>query len=189
MIILIIFVKQQHKIQELLIQLSTFRPCNPNEFIQYSYISNGILAWGVSSLANVNRLFRLQKRALRIINCTDYNAHTGPLFFKNKILKIKDIYLHQLGSFMYQSAHGSLPFSLNSLFTRNLDFHTYNTRQAKHLHLPPIRTSLAKKSIKFEGPTLWNALPKHLKSAMNLSVFKRNYRRILLNNYDDQLGH
>ena len=46
-----------------------------------SYISNGILAWGVSSLANVNRLFRLQKRALRIINCTDYNAHTGPLFF------------------------------------------------------------------------------------------------------------
>ena len=47
-----------------------------------SYINYGILAWGGSSSKNLNRLLLLQKRALRIINISDFNAHTDPLFLK-----------------------------------------------------------------------------------------------------------
>ena len=66
------------------------------------YLNYGLLAWGNCTSSNINRLLRLQKRALRIINSTEFNAHTDPLFFKHRTLKIKDIYHHQLGCLYLQ---------------------------------------------------------------------------------------
>ena len=100
-----------------------------------TYLSYGILAWGACSLSNLNRLFLLPKRAIRIINFTDFNAHTDPLFSKHKMLKIKHIHFHQLGSLVYQSVAGSSPYSINTLFTRNLGVHSHNTRQIANFHL------------------------------------------------------
>ena len=40
------------------------------------YFNYGILAWGHQT----NRLFNLQKRIIRIITCSNYIAHTSPLF-------------------------------------------------------------------------------------------------------------
>ena len=97
-------------------------------------------------MSNLNRLLLLQKRALRIINFTDFDAHTDPLFLKHKTLKVKDIYFHQLGSLMYQSIFGTLPTPINSIFIRNFDVHSHFTRQVSHFHLPQIRTSLTKKN-------------------------------------------
>ena len=42
------------------------------------HLSYGILAWGHQS----NRLFKLQKRILRIITCSPYISHNAPLFKK-----------------------------------------------------------------------------------------------------------
>ena len=148
-----------------------------------SYLNYGLLAWGNCTSSNINRLLRLQKRALRIINSTEFNAHTDPLFFKHRTLKIKDIYHHQLGCFMYQSICNTLPSSINSIFTRNFDIHSYFTRQALHFHLPLTRTSFAQKTIKYEGPKLWNSLNESLRSSTNLLTFKRVYKSILLNVY------
>ena len=148
-----------------------------------SYLSNGILACGACSSSNLNRLFLLQKRALRIINFTDFNAHTDPLFIKHKTLKVKDIYFHQLGSLMYQSNSGTLPSAINAIFIRNFNVHAHFTRQVTHFHLPFIRTSLTKKTIKYEGPRLWNSLTDHLRQSKNLLTFKRNFKSTLLNNY------
>ena len=124
-----------------------------------SYLNYGILAWGNCTSININRLFRLQKWALRIINFTDYIAHTDPLFFKYRSLKTKDIYYHQLGYLiMYQSISITLPSSINSIFTRNFEIHTHSTRQALHFHLPLTCTSFAKKTINYEGPKLCYSL-------------------------------
>ena len=46
-----------------------------------------ILSWGFKS----DRLFKLQKRAVRIITCSKYNAHTEPLLKALNLLKIEDI--------------------------------------------------------------------------------------------------
>ena len=51
-----------------------------------SYINYGILAWGNAAQTILNRLFLLQKKALRIITKSSFIAHTDPLFFHNKIL-------------------------------------------------------------------------------------------------------
>ena len=55
------------------------------DFISYSIWDNVLgFEWG--------RLTKLQKRALRIITNSKYNAHTEPLFKDLYLLKIKDIF-------------------------------------------------------------------------------------------------
>ena len=46
-----------------------------------------ILSWGFKS----DRIFKLQKRAVRIIACSKYNAHTEPLLKTLNLFKIEDI--------------------------------------------------------------------------------------------------
>ena len=52
-----------------------------------SHLQYCICSWGFKS----DRLFKLQKRAVRIITCSKYNAHTEPLFKALNLLKIEDI--------------------------------------------------------------------------------------------------
>lgn len=137
-----------------------------------SYLNYGILAWGGSSINKLNRILLLQKRALRAINFADFRSHTSPYFTKHKTLKVKDIYYHQLGSLVYQSTRNTLPSSINSIFTQNHEIHSHFTR-----------TSLAYKTVKLEGPKLWNSLNSQLKASKSLSVFKRKFKCTLLNSY------
>ena len=45
------------------------------------------IAWGFKS----DRIFKLQKIAVRIITCSKYNAHTEPLLKTLNLLKVEDI--------------------------------------------------------------------------------------------------
>ena len=54
------------------------------------HLTYGILIWG----SNISRLFKLQKRAVRTITNSSYNAHTEPIFKSLNLLKIK-IYIRQ----------------------------------------------------------------------------------------------
>ena len=46
-----------------------------------SHINYGLLLWGSSAKTHTNRIWKLQKKAVRIIASATYNAHTNPLFF------------------------------------------------------------------------------------------------------------
>ena len=48
-----------------------------------SHMQFNITAWGYA----FNRIFKLQKRALCIMTCSKYNAHTDPIFKKAKVVK------------------------------------------------------------------------------------------------------
>ena len=53
-----------------------------------SHLQFGITCWGF----DWNRIFKLQKRAMRIMTNKKFNAHTEPIFKELKMLKIKDIF-------------------------------------------------------------------------------------------------
>ena len=148
-----------------------------------SYLNYGILAWGASSATNLNRLLLLQKQALCIINFTEFNAHTDPLFNKGKILKVKDIYRLQLGSLMYQLTCNNLPSAIKSMFTLNSDVHSHFTHQASNFHILYTRTSLAHKTIKHKRPTLWNMLNEQLKASKTIYNFKHVFKSVTLEFY------
>ena len=61
------------------------------------HLNYAILTWGFSC----SRIFKLQKKSIRIISLSKYNSHTEPLFKTNNILKVEDIF--QLNCNAYKS--------------------------------------------------------------------------------------
>ena len=148
--------------------------------IMYPYLHYAITVWGNCALVHQERLFKLQKRAIRIINHESFLAHTSPMFYSCNMLQYRDIYIYETGVFMYLCQNHYLPEYLLNLFIFNSDVHSYNTRSAAHFHLPNVRTSVNQKSIIFQGPFLWNSIPTEIKNSCSLNVFKRRYKRFLL---------
>ena len=89
-----------------------------------SRINYGITCWGFDT----KRIYKLQKKALRIICKTKYNAHSDPLFIKLKTLKVKDIFLIQCLKFFYLHEKKDLPAYFHHFISNRSD-HEYNTRQ------------------------------------------------------------
>ena len=54
----------------------------------YPYITYCNSSWSSTYVSNLNRIYYLQKRAVRAITNSDYRAHTAPLFSKLEILYI-----------------------------------------------------------------------------------------------------
>ena len=68
-----------------------------------------MLSWGFKS----DRIFKLQKRAVRIITCSKYNAHTESLLKRLNLLKIEDIMKTKALKLYYRYKQNELPNILN----------------------------------------------------------------------------
>ena len=147
------------------------------------YLNYGILVWGNTHQTLLDKLLLLQKKSLRIIFNLHTRAHTDDLFFDNKILKIKDLYLFQLGQFMFNYNTNSLPNIFADLFLRNNLFHNYPTRRSNEYHLPLLRTIHAQNTFVFTGPKFWNNLDVNLKNATSLISFKGKLKEFLIRPY------
>ena len=115
-----------------------------------SHMQFNITAWGY----DFNRIFKLQKRALRIMTCSKYNAHTDPIFKKLKLSKIQDIFNVQNLKIYYKYKIGKLPQYFMTMFTINADIHPYGTCQSSHLHHGITRTTMARMCIRYVLPVL-----------------------------------
>ena len=147
------------------------------------YINYGVLAWGSAIETKLSKILLLQKKALRIISNKNYRDHTDILFFEKKILKINDVYLFQLGQFMYKLDKKELPAVFDDIFIKNDKIHNYNTRQRESYHLPLMRTKLAQNTFVFNGPKYWNSIENEIKQATSLHTFRLKLKQCLINSY------
>ena len=142
--------------------------------IIYPYFHYGILVWGGTFETHINRLVILQKRALRIINNTEFRSHTNELFYSNKILKIRDIYNFHVAQIMY---NGTMDIS----FERQ---HNYSTRFVNDLLPEYQRLVSTQRSLRYMGPTIWNQLPSRIKNSESFPIFKRALKDFLIEKYN-----
>ena len=92
--------------------------------LPYLYYCN--LAWGGTYKANLQIFIILQKRALRIVIKSTYDANTSPIFKELKLLKFHDIHSFQLVVFfMFSLKNSTLPSKFNNLFLINSQIHNY----------------------------------------------------------------
>ena len=147
---------------------------NNLKMIYFSYIHSvityGIIFWGNSSNSHV--VFKLQKRAIRIITNSTSRTSCRALFRELNILPFKSQYI--LSLIMYVSKN------LND-FTFNSDRHPINTRQKNFLHPPLLRLSRYQKGVYYTGIKLFNSLPSKLKDRINDNAqFKKELKKFLL---------
>ena len=118
-----------------------------------SQINYGLLSWGFQ----YKRLEKLQKRIIRIITCSKYNAHTDHLFKRVNVLKNNDVFKPNALKFYYKYTNNELPsYSCRFQLTRQGSGHPYDTR-----HGDLIRT---RTRINFVYPCLRNHLPSLINS-------------------------
>ena len=92
----------------------------------YLYYSNIVV--GSTYPTNLNRITSLQKRIVRIITKSGYNAHTDLLFKCVHFLKLVDVNRYQTGLFLFSHHNNTLLSSYDNLLTAGTQTHKYNTR-------------------------------------------------------------
>ena len=141
-----------------------------------SHLQYCTLLWANTYSICLNKLRILQKKAMRIITQSHYLAHTDPLFSKLKLLKLDDLYKHQLGIYMYKSTKGLLPDSMSSMVIPIHNVHDHHLRNQNGCYIQHVRTNCRKFTIHYTGPVFWNTLPEQLRQAVSENQFKRKLK-------------
>ncbi len=106
-----------------------------------SHLNFGILAWGFQCA----RLTKLQKKIIRILSHSKYNAHIEPIFREFKLLKLEDILKLQELKLYYKYKNNKLPYYLQNLpFEPNTKTHDHATCLQHNIHQPKTNHVYAK---------------------------------------------
>ena len=114
-----------------------------------------ITAWGFKC----NRIFTLQKKALRIITKSKFNSHTEPLFRELSILKVEHIFQMQCLNLYYNVINERTPDFFSKMFKLKSRMHSHETRQKNYIHIAGTRTTSAKQCIRQYIPTVLTSIP------------------------------
>jgi hypothetical protein len=120
-----------------------------------------------------NRIEKVQKKAIRIITNSAYNAHTLPLFLELGILPFNKLIQFSQLLFMHAVEYKYAPPSFNEIWMKNGERDPeIELRNANEFYLPMPRTETFKKSTYYALPSVWNDLPQEIKLQQNRITFK-----------------
>mgnify|MGYP000067681235 CR=1 FL=1 len=133
-----------------------------------SLISYGIPFWG--STPKSLKIFKLQKKIIRIMKQVPIQTQSKPLFNELGILPLPCLYILETVKFIHNN---------KSNFKTNAEFHCHNTRTSKNLHLNQHRLKKSINSLSHKGLLLYNKLPDYFQE-LNTNQFKRKVKNLLL---------
>ena len=111
----------------------------------YTYLTYCNLIWVSTYVTNLQRIYLLQKRAVRA------NADYKASFANSKILDVFSIYSLQASSFMYLHHNDALPISFTQIFQTGNQIHQYSTRYSDFNRSHTCTTNI---SILFQSPII-----------------------------------
>jgi hypothetical protein len=151
----------------------------------HSHLSYCPTILGCLSNSSKNRLALVQKKAIRIVTCSKYNAHTLPLFIEHKILPFEKIIKQGKLLFMHSVYYDYAPHSFNNTWVKHEErLGDYNLRNDDLYVLPVPRIELFKKLTLYSLPNEWN-LSGDLKFYANRITFKHALREKLFDELID----
>jgi hypothetical protein len=138
----------------------------------HSIMSYGLIFWGNSS--HSSHIFKLQKRAIRIMTNSGYRASCRELFKEMEILPLKSQFIFSLLMFVVNN---------KDQFESNFEISGRNTRSNNKLHFPSCNVSVFQKGVHYLGIKVFNGLPTNIrKLAYDIKHFKIVLKRFLLSN-------
>ena len=167
----------------ILFKLKYFLPSEVLKLIYLSfihpYLIYGIEAWFAASRNLTDRIFILQKKAIRAISYLPYNAHTSSFFKSMQVLKTNDLYNLQIGKIMHSAIRKGTYANLSEALLHRSSIHQYGTRQVNQLNVPRYSRAKSQRSLLFTGIKLWNQISSIIETDNSLYTFKR----VLKNHY------
>ena len=84
------------------------------------YISFGISAWGQAAKCHLDKLLKLQKRAIRFINFVDFQSSAIQLFYSLNISPINVLFTESIANLMYDVYVEKASINICMLFSYHL---------------------------------------------------------------------
>lgn len=145
----------------------------------------GALAWGF----HPDRIFKLQKKAVRVITKSKYNVHTTNLFRALNILKIHDIVKYKSFLFYNRYTHDLVPEYFLNMFEAHYHHHSYYTRFGNQPHNPSPNRVSSNKCIRYYIPTLLSDAPPSITDKIythSYEGFSKYVKKYFLQTYEAQ---
>ena len=140
-------------------------------------------------LTEATRIYKLQKKAIRTISKSKYNAHTEPIFKKLKFLKLNDIFKLQQLKFYYKLIKGDLPkYFQHFSYIHNFEIHHHYTRETSSIFIPRVNHAYAQKHIRHNLIQTINNTPTNIIDKIHTHSLRGflNYIKVFIfGNYED----
>ena len=151
------------------------------------YALYGLSVWGSSPTSHLDRIIKLQKKAVRHVANAKYNSHTAPLFKSLKILKVLDSYKVQCCKIYNKKRMGILHSYHGSRLISRTSQQQMTTRQANDIIIEKHMSQLNRHSLNYKIGSVWNYLPVEIKNHPYQSElsFVRNLKKYFLSTYEE----
>ena len=148
----------------------------------FSHINYCNLIWGSAKKTILEPLFKLQKKAVRLVNNSQYLDHSDPIFKSLKILTVHKVFKLNCLVFIYRCLKKDKFTDFRDRFIKNSCFYSYGTRIGHLYRIPNERLDVCRNSYFVQGLTLWNLLDDEVKSSTSLDTFKKKVKVLVLKN-------
>jgi len=138
-----------------------------------SHLAYGILAWGNSSVGNVEKVKRCQRRFFRILSDSGMQC---------KLFDFGDLYVYFSLLKFVQCTRYNMHEYFDSLFGELMPRHDHRTRfvSCRNLYPPTARLSKTHRSFFAVAIKNWNLLPEYIRILPTYFKFKRELKNFLL---------
>ena len=145
----------------LLKKLKLYQLCEQSLFWFQSYLSFTI--WGQCNKTDIYSIIKLQKQAARLILDADKYSPSSPLFDQEK-----------QATMIFKALNNLTPDYISNLFkaTCTNTNHSLRSKTSNKLHV----SAAHHKSLRFNGPKIWNSLSDKARKATTLKEFVREYK-------------
>ena len=136
----------------------------------FPHLSYGIRLWGSCSQRQFLKVFRLQKKAVRILLRLNYRESCRDAFRELGLLTLPCLYIHEV--VLYCISRCTL--------VQGREVHNYGTRGRDNLRLQQHRTVTFANLPKQIGVRLINGLPEELKNIQNFNHYITQLKHVLV---------
>jgi len=138
----------------------------------HSIMSYGIILGGIQTYSD--KIFKIQKRVIRIITSSRMRDSYMELFKKLELLTLYSQYIFSVSIFVVKNKH---------LFHTNNQTHSIHTRFKTNLHPPTANLTKFQKGVYYSAINIFNNFPHNIKDLANeLVPFRNALKRFLLIN-------
>ena len=149
------------------------------------HLNYHLISWGYDQRV----IYKLQKRALRIITNSHFLSHTEPLFKQLNILSLPDLHCLVQMKFLYKYYHNILPdYFMQNVFLSNHQNHSHRTINRLGLVTPYCKHKFAQLTPRYSIVNLFNTIPKIVTEKLfthSLHGFIKYFKYYIINKYSN----
>ena len=138
-----------------------------------SHVSYASSAWDGCAEDHKLKLNSLLRRAAKLIS-SEKNLDTNNKMKRLGFLTLEQQLKFNKGVLVFKIIKGKAPNYLQNLLI------TSNRHGSFNLIKPLCHIDLYQTSLMFSGPDIWNNIPLSIRSSISLTVFKKSFRKFLL---------